>query len=88
MARIIPVSFLIFAVIFSGCPGRSEVPESAYDPELVAAAKAAAERAAREEAAREQDEAAEEINAEYNRGTRGCKKGDLSPEVESKSKDL
>ena len=77
MARIIPVFCLIFAVIFCGCPGRSEVPESAYDPELVEAAKAAAEaeKAARAEEAARQEEYAKEVKGECDRETGGCEKG-------------
>ena len=79
MARILPVFIVIFTMIICGCPHRDEVPESAYDPELVEAAKAAAEaeRAAREAAEEEEAEAAAaaEVKGECNRETGGCKKG-------------
>ena len=81
MIRILPVFFVVFAMIVCGCPGRSEVPESAYDPEMIEAAKAAveaerAEREAEEEAAAaEAAEAAEEVKGECSRETGGCKEG-------------
>jgi hypothetical protein len=77
MARLFLVFFVVFPLMVCGCPHRDEVPESAYDPELVEAAKAAAEdeRAAREAAASEQAEAAEEQKGECSRETGGCEKG-------------
>ncbi len=78
MTRFFPVFFVVFGMIVCGCPHRDEVPESAYDPELVEAAKAAAEaeRKAREEAEQQQEEAAaEEVKGECSRDTGGCEKG-------------
>ena len=75
--RIIPVISVLFCMVVCGCPRRDQVPESAYDPELVEAAKAAAEdeKAAREAAAQEQEEETEEEQGECNRETGGCKEG-------------
>jgi hypothetical protein len=77
MTKSLPVIFVFFGMILCGCPHRDEVPESAYDPELVEAAKAAAEdeRAAREEAEAEQAEQVEEEKGECSRETGGCKQG-------------
>lgn len=77
MTRFLPVFLVVFGMSVCACPHRDEVPESAYDPDLVKAAKAAAadERAAREATAAEQAERVEEVKGECSRETGGCQKG-------------
>ena len=68
---------LMFGVF--GCPKKEQVPESSYDPELLAAAREAAAR--EEQAANAGDDGSAETasgeEAECNRDTGGCPDGSL-----------
>ena len=78
MKHIWPVWLVAVALLITGCPKRDDVPEYAYDPELLEAARAAREERERadreaEEAMRQQQE--QEEKGECSRETGGCRAG-------------
>ena len=75
MIRLVPVIWIFLLLGLSGCPKREQPPESAYDPELLEAARAAAKDRENDELDANQDTQLPEGPAECTRESGGCKKG-------------
>jgi hypothetical protein len=75
MKRLMPLVCLLFLCTLAGCPKREQPPSSAYDPELLEAAREAAADREAEERAYDEENKVEETASECTREEGGCKKG-------------
>lgn len=75
MSRVLLSCLLFLSIWVSGCPKRSDVPESAYDPEILDTAKKAIAESKAQQPVTTEETPADNAKGECDHQSGGCKKG-------------